>query len=176
VRYDDIDLEADKFGDEVGGALEMRLRPPILDHNIAAFRPTELVQPLHECGGPLTLDRGRIRAQESDGRQLYGLLRPYQRRPGTHYAAEQRYELAPLQLTELHSLFRPGGVRYSITDRRGSVRGLAAAQYFDPAYVTYGSKARITAPQHCCPLSPPTNRPLECAPGAGQVEVNDLTG
>jgi hypothetical protein len=23
---------------------------------------------------------------------------------------------------------------------------------FDPAYVSNGSKARITAPQHCCPL------------------------
>jgi hypothetical protein len=31
-----------------------------------------------------------------------------------------------------------------------------AQQQFRAAHVAFGSKARITAPQHCCPVSPQT--------------------
>src|ERR1700738_4047350 len=50
---------------------------------------------------------------------------------------------------------------------RGSIlsAGLAAMRDFDPAYVSSGSNARITASQHFCPLHPnkqtPTGR-VEC--------------
>ena len=41
------------------------------------------------------------------------------------------------------------------------VQATAALRNFDPANVRFGSKADIA---------------VECAPGAGQVEVSDLTG
>jgi hypothetical protein len=41
VRNDDIDLEPDEFGDDLGGTLEACLRPAILDRDIATFDPAK---------------------------------------------------------------------------------------------------------------------------------------
>src|SRR5262249_12745658 len=95
MRENDIDLEPDQFGGDLSETLAAALRPANLNRDVATFHPTEFAQPLHECGEPLALDQGRGGAQESDGRQLAGLLRARRERPRRR-AAEQRYERAPL--------------------------------------------------------------------------------
>src|SRR5262245_5649860 len=94
MRENDIDLEPDQFGGDLSETLAAALRPANLNRDVATFHPTEFAQPLHECGEPFTLDQGRGGAQESDGRQLAGLLRKRRERPHNR-AAEQRDELAP---------------------------------------------------------------------------------
>src|SRR5262249_8798691 len=94
MRENDIDLEPDQFGSDLSETLAAALRPANLNRDVATFHPTEFAQPLHECGEPFTLDQGRGGAQESDGRQLAGLLRKRRERPHNR-AAEQRDELAP---------------------------------------------------------------------------------
>src|SRR5262249_32485251 len=66
---DNIDVEPNELGRKFGKALAASLRIPGFDRNIATFDPTEFAQPLHKSGDSLTLSRGRIRAQVSDGRQ-----------------------------------------------------------------------------------------------------------
>src|SRR5262245_63366674 len=94
MRENDIDLEPDQFGGDLGEALAAALRPANLNRDVATFHPTEFAQTLHECGEPLALDQGRGGAQESDGRQLAGLLRARRERPRSRRAAEQRDEVA----------------------------------------------------------------------------------
>src|SRR5262249_13713099 len=72
-------------------------RRPMLDRKVATLDPAEFAQLLHKSGDPLALDRRRARAQETDGRQLAGLLRARRKRPCSHSAAEERNELAALQ-------------------------------------------------------------------------------
>src|SRR5215831_15628730 len=93
MRENDIDLEPDQFGGDLSETLAAALRPANLNRDVATFHPTEFAQPLHECGEPLALDQGRGGAQESDGRQLAGLLRARRERP-RGCTAEQRDELA----------------------------------------------------------------------------------
>jgi hypothetical protein len=60
--------------------------------------------------------------------------------------AEQCDEIAPLQSIELHLVPQPPpGQHIALV---GSSQGLAALRKFNPANVSNGSKARITAPQH----------------------------
>src|ERR1700716_1032659 len=92
VLNNNIDLEPHELGRDLGEALATPLRPPIFDRHRAALNPAELAQPLHKCGGPLTLDRRRICAQEPDGWKL-PLLRARRERPRCR-SAEQRDELA----------------------------------------------------------------------------------
>ena len=94
VRDNDIDLEPDELGGDLGEALAASLRPAILDRDGATLDPTEFAQPLHESGDPLAVGRRRARAQEPDGRQLAGLLRARRERPRRRRAAEKRDELA----------------------------------------------------------------------------------
>ena len=95
-RDNDIDLQPDELGRDLGEALVASLRPAILDRDGAALDPAEFAQPLHESGDPLALGRRRGRAQEPDGRQLRRLLRARGERPRRRRAAEKRDELAPL--------------------------------------------------------------------------------
>ena len=59
-RDNDIDLEPDELGRDLGEALVASLRPAILDRDGATLDPAEFAQPLHKSGGPLA--RGRSRA------------------------------------------------------------------------------------------------------------------
>ena len=52
VRDDDIDLEPDELGRDLGVALAASLRPAILDRDGATLDPAEFAQPLHESGDP----------------------------------------------------------------------------------------------------------------------------
>ena len=54
-RDDDIDLEPDELGRDLGEALAASLRPAILDRDGAALDPAEFAQPLHKSGGPWAL-------------------------------------------------------------------------------------------------------------------------
>src|SRR5258707_495370 len=60
----DIDLEADKLGRDLGEALAAALRPAILDRDGATLYPAEVAQPLHKSSSPLALGPRRIRTQE----------------------------------------------------------------------------------------------------------------
>ena len=94
-RHDDIDLEADELGRDLGKTFAPSLRPAILDRNGAPLNPAEFVQSLHKGGGPRTPSRRRGYAQEPDGGQLARLLRPRHERPRGR-TADQRDEFAPL--------------------------------------------------------------------------------
>src|SRR5262249_27166518 len=90
----DIDLEPDKLGRDLGITLGASLPPAILDDDCAALAPAELAQPLHERGGPCALACRRTAPEESDRRRLARLLRARRERPHSR-RAEQRDELAP---------------------------------------------------------------------------------
>ena len=92
-RDNDIDLEPNELGRDLGEALAASLRPAILDRDGATLDPAEFAQPLHKGGDPLARDRRRGRAQEPDGRQLRRLLRTRRERPCSRRAAEERDEL-----------------------------------------------------------------------------------
>jgi hypothetical protein len=98
VGENDIDLEPDQFGGDLGEALAASLCPANLDRDIATVDPTKFAQPLNESGKQLAAARRRGRAQEPNGRQLAHLLRARHERPRGSRAAEQRDELAPLHV------------------------------------------------------------------------------
>ena len=56
----DIDLEPDELGRDLGEALAASLRPAILDRDRATFDPAEFAQSLHKSGGPWLAAAGVI--------------------------------------------------------------------------------------------------------------------
>jgi len=85
-RDNEIDLEPDEFGRDLGETLVAALRPAILDCEVVTLDPTELAQPLHKRGDPLALNQRRGRAQKPDGRLLARLLRARRERPRSRAA------------------------------------------------------------------------------------------
>src|SRR5262249_40468310 len=90
----DVDLETDELGRDLGEALLAPLAPAIFDSNSVAFVPTKFAQSLHKRGDPFAARGTRALPQETDGRQLSRLLRARRERPRDSGAAEQRDELA----------------------------------------------------------------------------------
>src|ERR1700730_3219763 len=80
-RDDDIDLEPDELGRDLGEALVASLRPATLDRDGATLDPAEFAQTLAKSGDPFASGRTRALAQEPDGRHLPDLLRPRRKRP-----------------------------------------------------------------------------------------------
>src|SRR5262249_24178140 len=111
-RDDDIDLQPDEFGCNLGIALVASLRPAILDCDGATFDPAELAQPLHKGGGIVAPSSSRGRAHQPDGRQLAGLLRTRGERPHRRCrTAQTEDELAPFHsITSLASARSAGGM------------------------------------------------------------------
>src|SRR5262249_23730372 len=99
----DIDLEPGELGRDLVVAFTKSLRPAIFDRDGVALGPTKLAQPLHEDGEPGRLDQTWARGEKPDGRQPARSLRARRERPCCRRAAEQRDELAPFQVIELHS-------------------------------------------------------------------------
>jgi len=93
-----IDLESDELGRDLGKAFGAPVRPANLDCDVSALGPVEFTQPLHKSGGPWAPGRRRGRAQEPDGFQLCWLLRARRERPRGRRAAEQRDEVAALHI------------------------------------------------------------------------------
>jgi hypothetical protein len=106
VRENDIDFQPNELGCELGEAFAPPLRPAIFNRHSASIDPAELAQSLAKSSGPFALGRGRIGAQEPDGRQPARLLRPCHERPSYYSAAKQADELTPFQLIELHPIPR----------------------------------------------------------------------
>src|SRR5262249_19834592 len=96
LRDNDIDLELDELGCDLGGALLASPRPRIPHCNGATFDPPELTQPLHKSSEPFASSGMGVRTQEADGPQTSGLLRARRERPHRPRAAEKRNELAAL--------------------------------------------------------------------------------
>jgi hypothetical protein len=74
-RYDDVHLEPDQLGRQVGQPVDPILRISIVDDNILTLNPPELAQPLPECveqGRPI--GRGR-QTKKTYPRHLSRLLR-----------------------------------------------------------------------------------------------------
>jgi hypothetical protein len=69
-----VDFEADKLGGDLGVAFGASFRPAILDRNGATLDPTQFTHSRHKSSRPWTEGRS-ICAQETDGRQLFRLLR-----------------------------------------------------------------------------------------------------
>src|SRR5262245_41643089 len=90
--HNDVELEPDEFGGDLGEALFGTFRPAVLDCDGAALDPAKLTQPLQKSGYPLSLGRTRARAQEPN--RLRRLLPLHGERPCCGRAAEQRDELA----------------------------------------------------------------------------------
>src|SRR3954462_1052262 len=124
-RDNDIDLEPDEFGRDLGEALAAALRPAILDRDGATLYPAEVTQPLHKSCGPLALGRGSIRTQEPDGRQLGRLLRPRRERPRSGCPAEQRDELAASH-PRAHSITSSAAASSLLGTVRPSMRAVPA--------------------------------------------------
>src|SRR5262249_549313 len=91
----DVDLETDELGRDLGEALLASLAPAVFDGNGATLVPSELAQPLHKGGDPFAACGTRALAQEADDRHLSGLLRAGHERPRDRRAADKRDELAP---------------------------------------------------------------------------------
>ena len=68
MRENDSDFQPDEFGCELTEAFTATLGPAILNPNIAALGPAQLMQTVDKGGGPLALCSGRIRAHESNHR------------------------------------------------------------------------------------------------------------
>src|SRR5262249_1479194 len=92
----DIDLEPDELGRDLGKALAASFPPTVLDCNGATLDPAEFPQSLYKCGCPCALSFRRAADEVADGRQLARLLRARRERPGSGSAAEKRDEIAPL--------------------------------------------------------------------------------
>src|SRR5262245_709885 len=107
-RKNDIDLEPNELGRELGVTLAASLRPTILEREGAAFNPAELAQSLSKSRARKALVSRRPRANKTDDWQLR-LLRARRQRPPGRCAAKQSDELAPpheLPSDEAHNLAR----------------------------------------------------------------------
>jgi hypothetical protein len=92
-RDNDIDVEPNELGRDLGVALDAALRPAVLDRDGAVLDPTEFAQARHKSSRPWTKGRS-VRTQEPDSPQLARLLRTRNERPCCCRAAECRDEIA----------------------------------------------------------------------------------
>ena len=92
-RHDDVHLEPDQLGRQVGQPVDPILRISIVDDNILALNPPELAQPMPERVEQVRpIGRGR-RAKKTYPRHLSRLLRVGGERRGeeaTRQAADER--------------------------------------------------------------------------------------
>src|SRR5262249_59349656 len=100
----EIDLQPDQLGCDLGEGFGASLRPADLDRDGMALDPAEFAQSLHKGVKPWSSISKCWRAQETDGRWPPPLLCARRERPGGRRPAEQRYELAPPQVEHAASL------------------------------------------------------------------------
>jgi hypothetical protein len=117
-RHNDIDLEPDKLGGDVRETLGASLRPTNLNRDGASLDPAKFAQSLHKSGYQLGMGGRCTRDKEPDSRQLPRLLRTRHEWPRRR-AAEERDELASLQLIEVHPIPHEPGPRKQDTELAG---------------------------------------------------------
>src|SRR5262245_15985587 len=95
-------MQRDEFLRETVSRLRVGgCRRAILDSDVAAFYPSELLESVPECrdlGVPFWIGLG-MRHQHTDARHTFALLRARCDRPRHRRATNQRDELAPLCMT-----------------------------------------------------------------------------
>src|SRR5262249_40104356 len=128
----DIRLEPDKLGRDLGIALGAPLAPTVLDCDGAALDPAEFAQPPNKCVNPRALACSRPPAEPADHRHP-GLLRPRRERPHSHRAAEQSDEVAALHCQPLPCF--DGKIAHLVRQETAALRD------FYPAYDRCGSVA-----------------------------------
>ena len=74
-RHDEVDLEADQFGCEVGEALSATVRRPIFEDQVLTFDIAEIPQPSAQCSEISGITFGRYRLKNSDAIKPANLLR-----------------------------------------------------------------------------------------------------
>src|SRR5262249_10629337 len=90
--HNDVDVEANQLGRELGQPFESVLRPAALEGDVFPFDPSQLRQGIEKGG-----DAGRgTGAEIADRAHLRGLPRPHCQRPSHRRTTEQRDERAPL--------------------------------------------------------------------------------
>jgi T5SS/PEP-CTERM-associated repeat protein/autotransporter-associated beta strand protein len=114
---------------------------PVYEPNIASLNPAEIFQALPQRRHislclPIAF---RISHQHADSLNSCALLCPCRDWPSNR-AAEHCDELAPFQLTELHSLPQPGFSQHNGLPR---IKGLAAVRHFDQTDDRCGSNSAI---------------------------------
>ena len=126
-------------GKELVQNCRSHLRGLVLNGDGAPLDKTHFFEPATKGTGVNRGFLGRPRAEEPDQR-LRSLLLCVRQERLHHRAAEQRYEVAPFQLTELHTLpVAPRLRQHSGFERTPS--GLAALRDFDLVHVSLGSFA-----------------------------------
>jgi hypothetical protein len=95
MRDNDIDLEPDELGGNLGEALATALRPAIFNRDVATLDPAELAQPLQESGDPVARGGRRGHAGKPNGRQPARLLRARRERQAGRRTSEQHNDVSP---------------------------------------------------------------------------------
>src|SRR5262249_7893905 len=102
-RSDYGNLAANEIGRQYWQSIKLILGPAVFDRHVLAHDIASLLQALAERPQPFRDRIGRSGVQIPDHWHRR-LLRPRRERPADGRAAEQRDELAALQLTKLHAL------------------------------------------------------------------------
>ena len=144
---DNVDLSSHQIGGNLCSTLTASLAIMEFEDNVPAVGVAKPLQAAAE-----SVRKGMWRYcgdQSADARKFRTLLRSCCERPCCR-AAEQRDELATLELIELHPL--PPTVERQDSGLASIKSGLVALRDFDAALDRFGSKARITAAHHLQPL------------------------
>src|SRR5262249_1921071 len=122
VADDDRDLTANKIGRQFRQSIGLMLSPTELDGDVPALDVACFLETIAECSCKRCPRVSRRAVQVSDHRHRR-LLRARRERPCRRSAAEQRDELAAVQLIELHSVPYQPGPDCRISNSRRSVSG-----------------------------------------------------
>jgi hypothetical protein len=99
---DHCDAAANEIGGQRRQSIGLVVGPTVFYRDVLAFDVANVLEPLAEGPHRFYVALGRLWVEETDHRHRC-LLRPCRKRP-RRGATEQRYELTPFQLTELHTL------------------------------------------------------------------------
>ena len=138
-------------------------RPAQSDIRCAGYGPQTIraFKRLPECREALLDFRIvlRVAHQRTDPTRSFGLLRARRKRPCSSRTPPRRLMNSRRRISapKLRGQHCIGSNEYFDRGRNRASKPLPRCT----ANVSDGSKARITAPQHCCPLRPPMSRPRQ---------------
>ena len=117
-RYEDVHLEPDQLGREIGQPVESALRPSILDDDVLALDPPELTQPLPERLADAGISGVRAGGEIAYPGHLPHLLRPGGERRGEEAAGQRTQERPAIHGRSPPSFFRAVSRRSRIASSR----------------------------------------------------------